>query len=161
LIDKIKDDEQVLREKAGLVQKLKADNDKADRVIRDLARQSDFNQMELDKIKEEIEQERRRTLAQEEGYNRKLKALEDQKRKLEDKIKAENTKNVNYQTMLKKANDDREEERRQTMHDHESIMRNLDRAKKEKEELQRFLEETEQEKNDNENRIKQMKGDIA
>jgi predicted Zn-dependent peptidase len=53
-----------MREKADLVQKLKADNDKADRVIRDLARQSDFNQMELEKIKDEIEAERRRTVTQ-------------------------------------------------------------------------------------------------
>lgn len=34
------------------VNKLKSDNDKADRVIRDLSRQSDMNQMELDRIKE-------------------------------------------------------------------------------------------------------------
>jgi len=72
-----------MREKADLLQRLKQDNDKADRVIRDLARQSDFNQAELDKIKDEIENERRRTLAQEEGYNKKLRSLEDQKKKLE------------------------------------------------------------------------------
>jgi len=36
-----------MREKAEQLKKLKADNDKADKVIRDLARQSDFNQMEL------------------------------------------------------------------------------------------------------------------
>lgn len=53
-----------MREKANLLQKLKTDNEKADRVIRDLARQSDMNQMELDRIKDEIEVERRRTLAQ-------------------------------------------------------------------------------------------------
>ena len=34
-----------------LVNKLKGDNDKAERVIRDLARQSDLNQLELEKIK--------------------------------------------------------------------------------------------------------------
>lgn len=67
--------------------KLKGDNDKAERVIRDLARQSDLNQLELEKIKEEIENERRRTLTQEEGYNRKLKNLEDEKKRLENKIR--------------------------------------------------------------------------
>ena len=51
LYDKIREDEDVLREKAGLISKLKSDNEKADRVIRDLARQSDLNQMELEKIK--------------------------------------------------------------------------------------------------------------
>ena len=44
-MEKIRSDEGNLREKAELVQKLKQQNDKADRVIRDLARQSDFNQM--------------------------------------------------------------------------------------------------------------------
>lgn len=43
-MDKIRNDEKNLREKAELVQKLKGENQKADRVIRDLARQSDFNQ---------------------------------------------------------------------------------------------------------------------
>ena len=35
----------------NVINKLRTDNEKADRVIRDLARQSDLNQMELDKIK--------------------------------------------------------------------------------------------------------------
>ena len=34
-----------------MINKLRTDNEKADRVIRDLARQSDLNQMELEKIK--------------------------------------------------------------------------------------------------------------
>ena len=67
----------------NVINKLRSDNDKAERVIRDLARQSDMNQMELEKIKDEIEVERRRTLAQEEGFNRKLKSLEGDKKKLE------------------------------------------------------------------------------
>lgn len=41
-----------MRERTNMLQKLKADNDKADRVIRDLARQSDMNQQELDRIKD-------------------------------------------------------------------------------------------------------------
>lgn len=35
-----------------MVQKLKMENEKADKVIRDLARQSDFNQAELEKVKD-------------------------------------------------------------------------------------------------------------
>ena len=35
----------------NVINKLRTDNEKADRVIRDLARQSDLNQMELEKIK--------------------------------------------------------------------------------------------------------------
>lgn len=46
--------------------------------------------------------------------------------------------------MIRKINDERDEERRKTMLDNETIIRNLDKAKKEKEELKRFLEETEQ-----------------
>ena len=47
LIEKIKDDEDKIREKMDIAAKLKADNDKAERVIRDLARQSDLNQLQL------------------------------------------------------------------------------------------------------------------
>lgn len=105
MIDKIRADEENLREKANLVQKLKADNDKADRVIRDLARQSDFNQAELEKIKDEIEQERRRTQVQEQGFSKKLQSLEEQKKKLEQRIKAEGDKSLNYEAMIRKIND--------------------------------------------------------
>lgn len=40
-----------MKKKADLLSKLKFDNEKADRIIRDLARQSDMNQMQLEKIK--------------------------------------------------------------------------------------------------------------
>lgn len=117
LLEKLREDEEQMREKAELLQKLKQENDKADRVIRDLARQSDMNQNELERIKDEIEIERRRTLAQEEGYNRKLKSLEEQKKKLEERIKAEGDKSLNYEAMIRKINDEREDERRKTMMD--------------------------------------------
>ena len=45
LLDKIRDDEDQIKEKMNMVNKLKGDNDKAERVIRDLARQSDLNQL--------------------------------------------------------------------------------------------------------------------
>jgi predicted nucleotidyltransferase len=46
-------------------------------------------------------------LAQEEGYNRKLKSLEDQKKKLEERIRAEGDKSLNYEAMIRKINDER------------------------------------------------------
>lgn len=52
LVEKIREDERILREKTELANKLKLENEKADRAIRELARQSDFNQLELEKIKE-------------------------------------------------------------------------------------------------------------
>ena len=52
LVQKIREDERILREKTELANKLKLENEKADRAIRELARQSDFNQLELEKIKE-------------------------------------------------------------------------------------------------------------
>ena len=45
LLDKIRDDEDQIKEKMNMVNKLKGDNDKAERVIRDLERQSDLNQL--------------------------------------------------------------------------------------------------------------------
>ena len=65
--------------------------------------------MELEKIKEEMEGERRRTLAQEEGFNRKVRSLEDERRKLEDKIRAEGDKAMDYEAMIRKLNDERED----------------------------------------------------
>lgn len=74
--------------------------------------------------------ERRRTLAQEEGYNRKLRNLEEEKRKLEGRIRAEGDKALDYEAMIRKINDEREEERRNTMMDYESLMRNMEKNKK-------------------------------
>ena len=51
--------------------------------------------------------ERRRTLAQEEGYNRKLRNLEEEKRKLEGRIRAEGEKALDYEAMIRKINDER------------------------------------------------------
>jgi hypothetical protein len=65
------------------LKRLKTDNEKAERVIRDLERQSDFNKMEVDKLLSDIEKERRNTLANEEGANRKVRSLEEEKKRLE------------------------------------------------------------------------------
>ena len=78
------------------------ENEKADRAIRELARQSDLNQAELEFIQDEMDVERRRTLAQEEGYNRKLRNLEEEKKKLEEKIRAEGAKSLDYEAMMRK-----------------------------------------------------------
>lgn len=55
LIEKLHNDAEKIREKESYVNKLRGENEKAERVIRDLARQSDLNQLELEKIKQEIE----------------------------------------------------------------------------------------------------------
>lgn len=51
LIEKLHNDAEKIREKESYVNKLRGENEKAERVIRDLARQSDLNQLELEKIK--------------------------------------------------------------------------------------------------------------
>lgn len=43
--------------------------------------------------------------------------------------------------MLRKVNEEREEERRQTMMDQDNMMRNLQKMQKEREDLQRILHE--------------------
>ena len=97
------------------LRRLKADNEKAEKVIRELERQSDFNKMEVDKLLSEIENERRKTMANEEGMNRKIRSMEEEKRKLEHKIKTEADRGQQYEAMLRKVTEEREEERRQTM----------------------------------------------
>ena len=52
LVDKIRNDDVVLRENNDLIKKLKTDNDKADRVIGQLQRQSDMNNQEMDRLKD-------------------------------------------------------------------------------------------------------------
>lgn len=47
--------------------------------------------------------------------NRKVRSMEDEKRKLEQRIKSEADRGIQYETMLRKVNEEREEERRQTM----------------------------------------------
>ena len=79
-------------------------------------------------------------MAQEEGFNRKLQHLEKEKKKLEDRIKSENDRGKNYEAMLRKVNEEREEERRQTMMDQDNMMRNLQKMQKEREDLTRILQ---------------------
>ena len=71
----------------GLIKNLKNENDRADQVIRELERQSDINKEELQRIKDEIEDQRRRTIVNEEQHYRKLKKLEEEKKKFEQKLK--------------------------------------------------------------------------
>jgi hypothetical protein len=54
-------------------------------------------------------------MANEEGMNRKIRSIEDEKRKLEHKIKTEADRGQQYEAMLRKVTEEREEERRQTM----------------------------------------------
>jgi hypothetical protein len=71
--------------------------------------------MEVDKLLSEIENERRKTMANEEGINRKIRSMEDKKRKLEQRIKSQADRGQQYEAMLRKVSEEREEERRQTM----------------------------------------------
>ena len=47
---------------------------------------------------------------------------------------------MDYQAMIRKLNDEREEQRRNTMLDHDNLMRNMEKAKRDKEELKRILD---------------------
>lgn len=46
-------------------------------------------------------------MAQEEGYNKKLRNLEEEKKKLEERIRNESDKGQNYEAMIRKINDER------------------------------------------------------
>lgn len=58
-----------------------------------------------------------------------MKSLEDQKKKLEERIKSEADKAISYEVMARKIAEEREEERRKTLLDNETIMRNLEKAR--------------------------------
>ena len=51
--------------------------------------------------------------------------MEEQKKRLEDKIKGENDRAKNYEAMLRRIGDEREEERRKTQMNEQQAMRSL------------------------------------
>ena len=53
-------------------------------------------------FRNELEAERRQTSANQEGLVRKVKNMEEEKKKLEDKIRGENERARNYEAMLRK-----------------------------------------------------------
>jgi len=56
----------------------------------------------------ELEAERRQTSTNQEGVSRKINSMEDEKRRLEEKIRSENERVRNYEAMLRKIGDERE-----------------------------------------------------
>ncbi len=74
---KVSSSEGEIQARLNELKRLKGENEKAENVIRNLERQSDFNKMEVDKLLSEIENERRKTVANEEGMSRKIRSLEE------------------------------------------------------------------------------------
>lgn len=72
---KVSSSEGEIQARLNELKRLKGENEKAEKVIRDLERQSDFNKMEVDKLLSEVENERRKTVANEEGMGRKIRSL--------------------------------------------------------------------------------------
>lgn len=105
LANKVEEEENAIREHMNLIKNLKNENDKADQVIRELERQSDLNKDELQRIKDEIEDERRRTIVNEEEHYRRLKKLEEEKKKMEEKIRAGGQKEKDYEGKIRKMAD--------------------------------------------------------
>lgn len=74
---KVSSSEGEIQARLNELKRLKSENEKAENVIRNLERQSDFNKMEVEKLLSEIENERRKTVANEEGMSRKIRSLEE------------------------------------------------------------------------------------
>ena len=96
LVGQLRDGESQLQQKANDLKKMKTEQERADRVIRDLARKSEMNRQEIDGFRNELEVERRQTSANQEGASRRVRTLEEERRRLEEKIKGENERAKNY-----------------------------------------------------------------
>jgi chromosome segregation ATPase len=82
LVSQLRDGESQLQQKSNDLKRMKTEQERADRVIRDLARKSEMNRQEIDGFRNELEVERRQTSANQEGVSRKIKSMEEEKRKL-------------------------------------------------------------------------------
>jgi hypothetical protein len=67
--------------------------------------------------------------------------MEEEKRRLEEKIRGENERVKNYEAMLRKIGDEREDERRKTLMSEAEAKRSLEKLHQEREELRKLLED--------------------
>jgi len=77
-----------LKQRNNDVQKLKFEKERADKAIRELSRKSDVNKKEIEMFIRELEKERRETSTNQEGKSRKIKSMEEEKRRLEEKLRS-------------------------------------------------------------------------
>lgn len=57
------------------MKKMKTEQERAERVIRDLNRKSEMNRQEIDVFRNELEMERRQTSANQDGLTKKVKSM--------------------------------------------------------------------------------------
>ncbi len=72
--------------------------------------------------------------------------MEEEKRRLEQKLKGENERMRNYEAMLRRIGEEREEERRKTQLSEAAAMRSIEQLNQEREELRKLLEQNDKDK---------------
>lgn len=82
--------------------------------------------------------------------------MEEEKRRLEEKIRGESERAKNYEAMLRRIGEEREDERRKTQMSEQQALRSIEKLNKEREEIRKLLESNEAEKEENEEYIRQM-----
>ncbi len=78
--------------------------------------------------------------------SRKIVSMEEEKRRLEQKLKGENERMRNYEAMLRRIGEEREEERRKTQLSEAAAMRSIEQLNQEREELRKLLEQNDKDK---------------
>ena len=76
LMRQLNDGEHQLKQKNSDLNRLKVEQDKADKAIKDLSRKSDINKKEIEQFVRELEAERRQTSTNQEGLSRKIKSMD-------------------------------------------------------------------------------------
>ena len=129
-----------------MVKNLKADVDKADDIIQKLERDDDINRNNIQKLKKEIDDQRKENDIIYDKMADKIKTVEDEKKRVEDKAKAEADKARKLEDVVNELNDAIEGERRQTAANEENALRKIQKLIDDNKEMKKELERGDKEK---------------
>lgn len=160
MIDKIKGDDRVIKENANLIKNLQADVCEADKIIKQLEKQDDMNRDVLNKIKNELENERRENDIIHEKMADKIRAVEDEKNRVEDRARAEADKARKLEDVVNELNDAFEGERRQTAANEENALRKIQKLIDDNKDMKKELEQGHMEKEAMKNHIEDLRDKV-
>ena len=150
----------MIKENANLIKNLQADVCEADKIIKQLEKQDDMNRDVLNKIKNELENERRENDIIHEKIADKIRAVEDEKNRVEDSARAEADKARKLEDVVNELNDAFEGERRQTAANEENALRKIQKLIDDNKDMKKELEQGHKEKEAMKNHIEDLRDKV-
>lgn len=150
----------MIKENANLIKNLQADVCEADKIIKQLEKQDDMNRDVLNKIKNELENERRENDIIHEKMADKIRAVEDEKNRVEDRARAEADKARKLEDVVNELNDAFEGERRQTAANEENALRKIQKLIDDNKDMKKELEQGHMEKEAMKNHIEDLRDKV-